>query len=1740
MRRVGLGLILTILFCSVNASSLKAQSYLQAIGQPPFSTTLPIKDGFINAGNGDVHLEIPLGSFAQRGGRTDKISLMYDSDIWGPVGTSSRAWAPSNVGSTAPAQTPGWRLATSQGPGAASSGFQITWCGTFPILSKYTPWTWTASDGTQHSFPVATAQDNDPGDPYCPPYTSTPNAAGYANDGSGYYISITNYKDATIYAPDGTVYHPNGTVTYGGTSTSTTTDPNGNQYTEAVTYAANGAITDVKYIDTVGRTLVDITESSDGNTLYYAIPKPGGGTNTYTVKLETVAANTNFGQPYVSEYSGTFQAISEIDLPDGSAYHFTYDSGTGSGHYGLLTTMTLPTEGTIWYAYNNFTDAYGNKSRWIYSQTIPGSSVPWTYQPLVISTCAKDYVNCEQQIEVTAPSSDTTYYYFDLNAEPYLTEVVRYASPGSAVGYTYACYNFVSSNNGTCSYPYTPGTGATNVYETWQIDGIGNESKTTEYAWDPANNGNLDTLSEWDFGSSAQINPPDRTTTTTYYKNGYVIDKPATITIKDKNGNQVSQTTNGYDENNGSPQCACGNLTSVTQWLNTGGSNPKTQYVYNGYGMVTKKADPNDPTIANPTIYTYDSTGVYLSSIQYPTPSDGVQQIESFSYDASTGVINWAKNRNGNETSYAYDSIGRLSQTNYPDGGQSTFSYPSANEVDFTKKVTSSTNETGSSLVDGLGRLSRTLVSNGESTPYDEADTCYDVDGRLSYKSYPYQSTGQYVPSCTEPGDTFAYDGLDRTTSVTHSDNSRISVSYSNNCETTTDEAGKTRETCTDAEGHITEVIENPGGLNYTTNYTYDPLGNLTTVVQSGSRNRTFGYDSLSRLISSDNPETNASGPATSYTYDANGNLTSRTDARSITTSYAYDALNRIAQKSYSDTTPGVTYTYDQPACLGEPSCSNIGRRTSMSGAAGSTEWAYDSMGRTLVEQRTTNSLTKSAVYAYNFLGAPTSIQYPSGRTIDYTYNAGDRPFSATDATTGVNYADVIHYAATGAPCWQDYGDAITAAETLNSLQQPSKIQATSGIVTYSGGGCPGLGQVGNLIDLSYNFGPGQDNGDVVGISNNIDSTRSQAFAYDALNRVTTGETTSTYSTSPAHCWGESYQYDNQTSGGAFGNLTAIGVASSSYNGCAQENLSVTGTTQNQLGGFSYDAAGDMLSDGVNNYAYDAEGRICSVGGSNCSAGTLYIYDGSGQRVEKSDGTLYWYGVDGNVLDQTDLSGNVTSEYVYLGSRRIARISSSSPTNIPIQNALFQSTSGTLGSGQYNFGPIPDWAITGSETGSWYPTSSYFSSVPNGNIVAFANSGGTISQTLTGTSLQPNSTYTLSAYIGNRADGISGDYSVQLEAGSTVLATLSGAASAIPSGTFAQKELTYTTGGSAPSGNLGIVLSNTSNTQSDFNGVQLTLEGSQTIDYYLQDGLGTTRVMADSSGTLCYDADFYPFGGERPPYTDSCPQNYKFTGKERDADSLDYFPARYGSSQLGRFMSPDPVGDSVANPANPQSWNLYSYVTNNPLSMVDPTGTDECFLPPPPDTGHAGTGPSPPPTNETACIKAHGTWVKTDQTVYATAPLDYYAPAIISPQWQSVTTPKSLLPLANLRSQSPTGTFLSCATSGNVLKASAETGLDVFGAIPVAGNIAHGLQLGAGFISAGFSLSGSFTDAAVSGGSLGLSIADTEKLTSNIALHGTELVPIFGNVVSGISAVNDVVGKEGVISSLKACRNGTN
>lgn len=117
------------------------------------------------------------------------------------------------------------------------------------------------------------------------------------------------------------------------------------------------------------------------------------------------------------------------------------------------------------------------------------------------------------------------------------------------------------------------------------------------------------------------------------------------------------------------------------------------------------------------------------------------------------------------------------------------------------------------------------------------------------------------------------------------------------------------------------------------------------------------------------------------------------------------------------------------------------------------------------------------------------------------------------------------------------------------------------------------------------------------------------------------------------------------------------------------------------------------------------------------------------------------------------------------------------------------------------------------------------------------------------------------------------------------------------------------------------------------------------VSYLTNDHLGSPRVNTDQNGAVISRHDYQPFGEESTGGARNAALGYagddnrrQFTGYERDDESgLDFAQARYYSKSLGRFNSADePFADQTED--NPQSWSLYSYVRNNPLNLVDPSG----------------------------------------------------------------------------------------------------------------------------------------------------------------------------------------------------------
>ena len=118
------------------------------------------------------------------------------------------------------------------------------------------------------------------------------------------------------------------------------------------------------------------------------------------------------------------------------------------------------------------------------------------------------------------------------------------------------------------------------------------------------------------------------------------------------------------------------------------------------------------------------------------------------------------------------------------------------------------------------------------------------------------------------------------------------------------------------------------------------------------------------------------------------------------------------------------------------------------------------------------------------------------------------------------------------------------------------------------------------------------------------------------------------------------------------------------------------------------------------------------------------------------------------------------------------------------------------------------------------------------------------------------------------------------------------------------------------------------------------------VSYTTADHLGSPRILTEENGPPLSRRDFHPFGEEIHTSERSTALGYqpddirqKFTSYLRDSETdLDFAQARMYSRLTGRFISPDPLYFQVTMVLDPQLFNLYVYVKNNPVRLIDPTG----------------------------------------------------------------------------------------------------------------------------------------------------------------------------------------------------------
>jgi RHS repeat-associated protein len=701
------------------------------------------------------------------------------------------------------------------------------------------------------------------------------------------------------------------------------------------------------------------------------------------------------------------------------------------------------------------------------------------------------------------------------------------------------------------------------------------------------------------------------TETFTYDSNGY------TASVTDWNGNQTTYVNDVHgqpttiNEAVGTPQARTTTITYLSNYhlpseIVTPGLTTNFAYDSSGDLLARTLTDTTSSTVPYSTsgqarTWTYTWSNFLLASAQ--NPRTDVQEVAKFTYDAS-GALTAVTNALGQatkitqhlpgglpqtivdpngvtttltydprlrlltstmttttgplKTAYSYDPVGNLLSVTLPDGSALSNTYDAAHRLTGTADLFK--NGIAYTL-DALGNRTQTKVSNSSSVVQRQHSGTFDALGRLLDDIGGVGQTTAY-----------AYDGNGNALSVT-------------------DPLQRVTQQSFDALNRIA-MITDPAKGN--TAIAYDPHNRPITVTDPNGNTTAYIYDGFGDVIQEASP---ARG-TTVYRYDLDGNLAQKVDARGAVANYTYDALDRVITTTYpADVPENVAYIYDQSS-----GGFGIGRLTSLTDAAGALSRSYDERGNVLTESRVSgvNKVTLLTKYTYDGASRIVSITYPSGTAVAYARDAMGRITGVTaqpqGATQPTPLLSQIGYQPFGPSDALTYGSGLAESRSFD-LDYRITALADAGKAAIQG--------------LTYGY-DAADN--VLSIADAVTSGNSQAFGYDALDRLTSA--TGGYGSL-------AYTYD------ANGNRLTETPAAITLDGLG----SLTALAYNQAGRLASTSAGTQQ---LTQYTYDAFGhRLVKVG--SVTAMSLFQYDRAG-----------------HLLEETDNQGNVRADYIYLDGRPIA------------------------------------------------------------------------------------------------------------------------------------------------------------------------------------------------------------------------------------------------------------------------------------------------------------------------------------------------------------------------------------------------------------------------------------------------------------------------------------------------------
>lgn len=629
------------------------------------------------------------------------------------------------------------------------------------------------------------------------------------------------------------------------------------------------------------------------------------------------------------------------------------------------------------------------------------------------------------------------------------------------------------------------------------------------------------------------------------------------------------ETTNAYT--------AAGLLSSKTVKDTATNTIRTTNYTYTVNGQL-KTVDGPRTDVSDVTTYAYDNHG-NLNKI-----TNALGQATDITVHDGAGRPLTLVDANGVITQLQYDARGRLTSTT-TDGKQTRLTYDAAGNL---QRITTPIGSFLDYGYDAASRLNSIRDALDNTLEYTLDAKGNHTETRIKDAAGVLRNTQRVV-----------YDDLDRVLQAIGSQTSqvtRFAHDSLGNIHTQTDALGNTTTSNYDALNRLTQVEDALHGI---TRYAYDSADNLTAVTDPRGSTTRYTYNAFGEQTQEISPDR---GTLT-YAYDAAGNRTSKTDARGIMTRYTYDALNRLTAVNYPTASLNVSFTYDQGQY-------GKGRLTRMQDNTGTTDYAYDAQGNLTRETLTASGRTWVTSYFHDTANQLTGVTYPSGRIINYIRNQVGQIAQVTQTYQGKTetLTDAIAYLPFGPEISRRLGNGLVTTQTYDQDYQLEQLSTPA------------------VLSLTYNY---DLTGNILGIADNLASSKSQSFAYDKLSRLTQA----------SGAYGNlGYSYD------AVGNRlqkTADGKTET-YTYAASSNRLLS-----RDGGL-----GEPTKAVVS--VYDDQNRLSKV--TVAGQVTTYQYNGKGERVSKTRNgvtTRYHYDQEGHLITETQ-GGTVTAEYIYLNDKPLA------------------------------------------------------------------------------------------------------------------------------------------------------------------------------------------------------------------------------------------------------------------------------------------------------------------------------------------------------------------------------------------------------------------------------------------------------------------------------------------------------